>query len=229
MKLLHKYKIQTLLNEISFSKPLDNSKEDWEKHFEKKFVKGGPDSEFHDEFLASYDDYEEAGERIKAIAQKMKDAIMSQNEEGKEVKAKVEKIVDKGEDKIEKDAKQSMQKMEKKSDSGADIYKNYVKNASSIRANTHSFYDKVTNFAKDRKLFWIFELLEVAMNEHYKFIGMANSLCIKNSDNNERLKELVSKLLEIEKSFQDLTLKSIINNAPLQTPSEVLKLMQEYR
>ena len=57
-----------------------------------------------------------------------------------------------------KDAKQSIQKMEKKSDSGADIYKNYVKDASSIRANTHSFYNKVTDFAKNRKLFWIFEL-----------------------------------------------------------------------
>lgn len=229
MKLLHKYKIQTLLNEISFAKPLDSSKEDWEKHFDQKFIKDGPSSEFHDDFLASYDEYDEAAERVKALGQKMMDAIIADNEKGKEVKAKVEKIVDKGEDKIKKDAKQSIQKMEKKSDSGADIYKNYVKDASSIRANTHSFYNKVTDFAKNRKLFWIFELLEVAMNEHYKFIGVANTLCIKNVDNNERLKELVSKLLEIEKSFQDLTLKSVINNTPLQTPSEVLKLMQEYR
>ena len=229
MKNIYKHTLKKLLFEVSFKKPLESSKDDWAKHFEKKFIADGPGSEFHADFIASFEGKEDSEEEIEMIGQEIMDKMLASNEEGKEEQEKVKKIVDKGDEKLQKDMKQTAQKIQKKSNNSGDIYKSYAEEADSIRKEAWTSYDGISAYAEKKNFYWIFELLEVGMNEHYKFVGTAGSLCVKYSDNTEKLKELTQKLLEIEKLFKKKVFDSVVNNKPLQTPQEVIKLMQEYR
>ena len=181
------------------------------------------------DFIDSFEDREDKEEEIEMIAQEIMDKIRIANEEGEEEQEKVEKIVDKGDEKLQKSMKQTAQKIQKKSDNSGDIFKSYLEKADSIRKGTWDYYHGITAYAEKKKFYWIFELLKAGMNEHYKFVGIAGSLCVKYSDNTEKLKELTQKLLEVEKLFKKKVFDSVVNNSPLQTPQEVIKLMQEYR